>query len=62
MSIVQDIITTYRKPQQVFAGLLDGEVSESRTLAILMGGLCWYIRILMARTCASGASGSQGCN
>jgi len=38
MSIVQDIITTYRKPQQVFAGLLDGEVSESRTLAILMGG------------------------
>ena len=38
MSIVQDIITTYRKPQQVFAGLLDGVVSESRSLAILMGG------------------------
>ena len=42
MSIVQDIITTYRKPQQVFAGLLDGmqghRVSESRSLAILMGG------------------------
>ena len=38
MSIVQDIITTYRKPQQVFAGLLDCVVSESRALAILMGG------------------------
>ena len=38
MSIVQDIITTYRKPQQVFATLLDGVVSESRSLAILMGG------------------------
>ena len=34
MSIVQDIITTYRKPQQVFATLLDGVVSESRSLAI----------------------------
>ena len=29
MSIVQDIITTYRKPQQVFAGLLDGVVSKA---------------------------------
>ena len=38
MSIVQDIITTYRKPQQVFATLLDGVVSESRSLAILIGG------------------------
>ena len=38
MSIVQDIIKTYRKPQKVFAGLLDGVVSESRSLAILMGG------------------------
>ena len=38
MSIVQEIINTYRKPQQVFAGLLEGAVSESRSLAILMGG------------------------
>jgi len=38
MSIVQNIIYTYHKPQQVIAGLLDGVVSESRSLAILMGG------------------------
>ena len=38
MSIVLDIITTHRKPQQVFMGLLGGVVSESRSLAILMGG------------------------
>ena len=38
MSIVQDIIKTYRKPQQVITGLLEGAVSESRSLAILMGG------------------------
>jgi len=38
MSIVQDIIKTYRKPQQVITGLLKGTVSESRSLAILMGG------------------------
>ena len=38
MSVVQNIIYTYHKPQQVIAGLLDGVVSESRSLAILMGG------------------------
>jgi len=38
MSIVQDIIYTYHKPQQVIVGLLEGVVSESRSLAILMGG------------------------
>ena len=38
MSIVQDIIKTYRKPQQVITGLLEGTLSESRSLAILMGG------------------------
>ena len=38
MSIVQNIIYTYHKPQQVIVGLLEGVVSESRSLAILMGG------------------------
>lgn len=38
MSIVQDILKTYRVPRQVFSGLLAGDISESRSFAILMGG------------------------